>query len=127
MRGGLWVPAPSCASFEDCYNCELCRCGTCDAGTDRCTYRDLPNRPYADVYPVPCGDGAVEIMDTLCVLDAASGVGECLTDVGGFMLGDIFPCPPLEGAGPDGAVEIMDTLAVLDAAAGNPGCDPWCP
>ena len=43
------------------------------------------------------------------------------------MIGDIFPCPQPEGAGPDEAVEIMDTLAVLDAAEGNPGRDPWCP
>ena len=73
------------------------------------------------------GDEAVEIMDTLCILDAASGTGDCLTDMDGSMIGGIFPCPPPEGAGPDGAVEITDTPAVLDAAAGNPGCSPWCP
>ena len=65
----------------------------------------------------------MEIHDTLCVLDAASGIGqaECLTILStGYPAGDIAPCA--ENFGPDEVVEIEDTLAVLDAAAGEPPC-----
>ena len=114
-----------CFEDADCYDGDYCTSDHCIGGW--CAYTPILSRPYADVYNVPDGDGAVEIMDTLCVLDAASGIGECLTDVGGYMIGDIHPCWPPEGTGPDGAVEIMDTLAVLDAASGNPACSSWCP
>ena len=114
-----------CVEPGDCEIPDLCTCAECI--DECCSYYPIPTRPYADVYPVACGDGAVEIMDTLCVLDGASGVGECQTMVGGCMIGDISPCPPPEGTGCDGAIEIMDTLSVLDAASGNPGCDLWCP
>ena len=117
-----------CDTDADCYDGDLCTSDVCEGGPGGiCVYTEISSRPYADVYPVADGDGAVEIMDTLCILDAANNIGDCMTDVGGFMLGDIFPCPPPEGAGPDGAVEIMDVLAVLDAAAALPGCLPWCP
>ena len=124
----LGEAGPECTEDADCYDADLCTIDTCAGMPDgSCMHTPIASRPYADVHPVPDGDGAVEIMDTLCILDAAEGEGDCVTDVGGFMIGDIFPCPLPEGAGPDGAVEIMDTLAVLDAAEGNPGCDPWCP
>ena len=117
-----------CDIDADCEDGDLCTCDICENPPEgSCVHNEIASRPYADVFPVPCGDGAVEIMDTLCVLDAASGVGDCLTVVGDCMMGDIHPCPPPEGSGCDGAVEIMDTLAVLDAASGEPGCSPWCP
>ena len=113
---------------SDCYEGDYCTIDICEgAPSGWCAYTPVEPRPYADVYPVPGGDGAVESMDTLCILDAASGTGACLIDVGGYMIGDIHPCRPPEGDGPDGAVEIMDTLSVLDAASANPGCSPWCP
>ena len=118
----------TCATETDCYDGNYCTVDTCEEAPDgTCVHTPIDSRPYADVYGVPDGDGTVEIMDTLCIVDASRGTGECLTDVGGYMLGDIYPCRPPEGAGPDGAVEIMDTLAVLDAAAGEPRCSPWCP
>ena len=112
-----------CATDEDCADGDFCTLDECINGGLECRNTCVP-RPYADVYPVPYGDGAVEIMDTLCVLDAATGVGDCLMtipELGGAMLGDIYPCDA-----PDGAVEIMDTLGVLDAAAGSPGCAAMC-
>ena len=122
-------PNPCLACFEnaDCYDGDYCTVDVCEgAPNGTCVYTLIESRPYADVYPARDGDGAVEIMDTLCILDAASGTGDCLTDVGGYMMGDVFPCWPPEGTGPDGAVEIMDILFVLDAAAGEPRCSPWC-
>ena len=119
---------PPCESDADCEDGDLCTCDICEGAPEGvCVHNAIPSRPYADVFPVPCGDGAVEIMDTLCVLDAAEGEGDCLTVVGDCMIGDIFPCPQPEGSGCDWAVEIMDTLAVLDAAEGEPGCADWCP
>lgn len=123
----ITVAASTCDTDADCYDADPCTSNACigvPGGT--CASSTIPSRPYANVYPNPDGDGAVEIMDTLCILDAAGGVGGCTTNVGGFTLGDIYPCPPPEGAGPDGAVEIMDTLSVLDAAGGNPGCVELC-
>ena len=118
-------PGGTCSyEWTDCDDGDLCTCNLC---ANICgLYRGF-SRPYADVFPVPCGDNTVEIMDTLCVLDGANSVGECLTVVGNCMIGDIWPCPPPEGSGCDGAIEIMDTLSVLDATSANPGCDPWCP
>jgi hypothetical protein len=116
-----------CVTDEDCL-VDLCLCPAETACVDDCCeHTVIGSRPYADLFPVPCGDGAVEIMDTLTVLDAAGGAGVGLTMIGSCMAADIFPCPPPEGGGCDGAVEIMDTLSVLDAANGSPGCDPWCP
>ena len=117
----------TCETDADCEDGDLCTCDICeDPPGGSCVHNAIGSRPYADVFPVACGDGAVEIMDTLCVLDAAEGEGDCMTVVGDCTMGDIFPCPQPEGSGCDGAVEIMDTLAVLDAAGGNPGCEPWC-
>ena len=117
-----------CVVDADCYDGNYCTSSFCDgAPNGRCPHTPIASRPYADVYVVADGDGAVEIMDTVCILDAANGMGDCVTDVGGYVIGDIWPCWPPEGMGPDGAVEIMDTLSVLDAASGWPGCSPWCP
>jgi hypothetical protein len=119
----LTIVTTVCETDEDCADGDFCTLDECINEGIECRNLCEP-RPYADVYPVPLGDGAVEIMDTLCVLDAAAGTGDCLTtipDLGDAMIGDIYPC----GA-PDGAVEIMDTLGVLDAAAGSPGCAAMC-
>ena len=130
------APGPGGPHPECCGSC-LCECYSdaeceddgnwctrfgCDTELGICVDGYLAGRPYGDVYPVPNGDGTVELTDVLCVLDAASGKGECLKRIGGFAIADIHPC----GA-PDGAVEIMDTVLIQDAAAGNPACPPMCP
>ena len=68
---------------------------------------------FADVYPVPDGDGAVEGFDILCVLDQANDIPrpDCLN-------ADIYPCD-----GGDGAIEGFDILAVLDTASHIGGKD----
>jgi hypothetical protein len=124
----LTIVTTVCETDEDCADGDFCTLDECINDGIECRNTCEP-RPYADVYPVPWGDGAVEIMDTLCILDAAAGTGDCLMpipDLGNAMIGDIYPCPPPAGSGPDGAVEIMDTLGVLDAAAGSPGCAAMC-
>ena len=82
-------------------------------------------RIYADIYPVPEGDGAVEEFDIMCILDAANGLNTfgCTTVLpSGYMVGDIYPC-----GSPDGVVEGFDILAVLDTANGIYWCPHPCP
>ena len=83
-------------------------------------------RFYADVYPVPGGDGVIEGFDILCILDAANDINEpwgCMTVLpSGYKAGDIYPCDS-----PDQVVEGFDILAVIDAANDIKWCDDPCP
>ena len=123
IGGSACLPQDCLGGCDDEDDCTVDTCVDPPGGT--CTH-ECQARRYGDVYPVPVGDGAAEIMDTLCILDAAGGEGDCLMVLpSGFIIGDIWPCLSPEGPGPDGAVEIMDTLAILDAADGEPPClDP---
>ena len=116
-----------CEADADCDDGDPCTTDTCDTETHGCAH-ECVRRPYGDVFPTPDGDGAAEINDIVCILDATEGMGDC-SAVGptGFQVGDIWPCDPPVGDGPDGAVEVMDLLAILDAANGEPGCPAICP
>ena len=119
-----------CTDITDCQPVDLCKCPV-DCVDECCVWEDITGRPFGDVNPVPCGDGAVEIMDVLCILDGANSTGPCydffIGPVGGeWRIGDIVPCLPPAGTGPDGAIEIMDVLNVLDAANNTFNCPHWC-
>ena len=115
-----------CTDAADCDDGDRCTLDECIGSQCVNTCTELV---FADVFPQPAGDGAVEgLGDVLCVKDGAATdpSPQGCNDISPFtwqQFGDIFPCP-----NPDGAIEFLDVLGVEDAAAADAPCpDCVCP
>ncbi len=97
-------------SDDDACTADFCEPNHPQAGPDGCV-NFFRYTPAADISP-PGGDGHVDVLDILCVLDGFADLSLCPD-------GDIVPC------GGDGIINLGDILAVLDAFAGETGCP--CP
>jgi len=101
-----------CSHDADCVLADADVC-TYDRCTPSCVCEHLPIE-YADVFPAG-GDGVVDLVDILCVLDGFSVFSICPN-------GDIAPTPGCTG---DDAIDLNDILGVLDAFGGLDPCG--CP